>query len=146
MLRKFAIGIKVIKPVEGGKGRTGRPGQVYDFSRRLWRVRFADDNREELTASERRVFGVGGRGWGRPARVFRAPSPSFAPPLKNLIKERAARPESTFGYRHGKHRRTWVGGVGFEASAGVDGRGSTWPIDPGCRFWKRLFFMKRMTG
>ena len=35
---------------------TGRPGQVYDFYSPYWRVRFADNDWEELTASEMKRF------------------------------------------------------------------------------------------
>ena len=57
-LRSCPIGTQAIKPVEGGKGRAGRPGQVYDFYSPYWRVRFADNDWEELTASEMRRFRV----------------------------------------------------------------------------------------
>ena len=57
-LRRFSIGTKVIKPVEGGEGRVTRPGQVYGVYSPYWRIRFGDDNLEELTASEMRRFRV----------------------------------------------------------------------------------------
>ena len=57
-LGRFRIGTKAIKQVEGGKRRAGRPGQVYDFYSPFWRVRFADNDWEELTASEMRRSGV----------------------------------------------------------------------------------------
>ena len=57
-LRRFLIGTKIIKPVEGGEGRAGRSGQVYDFHSPYWRVRFASNDWEELAASEMTRFGV----------------------------------------------------------------------------------------
>ena len=57
-LRRFPIGTKVIKPVKSGKGRAGRSGQVYGFYSPYWRVCFADNDWEDLTASEMRRFGV----------------------------------------------------------------------------------------
>ena len=55
-LRRFPIGTRVIRPLGGGKEGTGRPGQVYDFYSPYWRVRFADNDWEELTASEMKRF------------------------------------------------------------------------------------------
>ena len=55
-LRRFPIGTRVIRPLGDGKEGTGRPGQVYDFYSPYWRVRFADNDWEELTSSEMKRF------------------------------------------------------------------------------------------
>ena len=47
-----------MKSLGDGRGRAGLAGQVYDFYSPYWRVRFTDHDREELTASETRTFGV----------------------------------------------------------------------------------------
>ena len=57
-LRRFPIGTKVAKPLGDGKGRSGRPRQVYDFYSSYWHVRFADHDWEEMMASEVKRFGV----------------------------------------------------------------------------------------
>ena len=57
-LGRFPIGTKVIKPYEDGKGISSRPGHVYDFYSPYWRVRFSDNDWEELTASEMKIFRV----------------------------------------------------------------------------------------
>ena len=57
-LRKFPIRTKIIKTVEGGKGRARRSEQVYDLYSPYWRVRFADNDwGEELAASKMSRFG-----------------------------------------------------------------------------------------
>lgn len=61
-LKKFPIGTKVIKPLGDGRGRAGRSVQIYDTYSPYWRVRFADNDWEKLTASEMRRF------WGVKAR------------------------------------------------------------------------------
>ena len=57
-LRRFPIGTRVEKPLGDGGGGAARPGQVYDFYSPYWRVRFADNDWEELTATEMKRFRV----------------------------------------------------------------------------------------
>ena len=53
---RLPIGTKVIKPCEDGKGTSSRPGKVYDFYSPYGRVRFSDNDWEELTAFEMKKF------------------------------------------------------------------------------------------
>ena len=55
-LSRFPIGTKIVKPVGDGRGYAGRPGKVHDFYSLYWRVRFADNDWEELTTSEMKRF------------------------------------------------------------------------------------------
>ena len=57
----------------------------------------------------------------RPLYVFRADARIANPKMEQ-------RPGSTFGYGRVQHRRTWLGDVGFGASGGIDGRGSSYTI------------------
>ncbi|CAN0086112.1 unnamed protein product, partial [Laminaria digitata] len=54
-LSRFPIGTKIVKPFGDGRRRAG---QVYDFYSPYWRVRFADNDWEELTVSEMNRFTV----------------------------------------------------------------------------------------
>ena len=51
-LARFPIGSRVTRSYAAGDRQISRVGQVYDFCSAYWRVRFPDNHREELIASE----------------------------------------------------------------------------------------------
>ena len=55
---RFLIAPIVVKPLEDGKRRAERPGQVYDFYSPCWRVCIADNDWDEMTALEIKRLGV----------------------------------------------------------------------------------------
>ena len=58
-LRRFPIGTKIAKPHDNGAIRVILSGQGYHLYPPYWRVRFPNNDWEELTASEMAKYAVG---------------------------------------------------------------------------------------